>query len=105
LAVTRYVEQAATGIYAMPDPLERACALVGRFQYHFGRLEQKVDEAVLKLFDLDEKAGPIVTRNVDFAKKVDFVRTWAAERATDPAAKDLAKRTAALSPHYFFSPH
>jgi hypothetical protein len=25
------------------NALERTCALVGRFQYHFGRLERKID--------------------------------------------------------------
>jgi hypothetical protein len=31
------------------DPLERACLLVGRFLYHFARVEQKIDQAVIKL--------------------------------------------------------
>ena len=39
----------------MADPLEAACSLVGRFQYHFGRVEQKIDRAVIKLLDLDWK--------------------------------------------------
>jgi hypothetical protein len=41
----------------MAHPLETACSLVGRFQYHFGRVEQKIDQAVIKLLDLDDKAG------------------------------------------------
>jgi hypothetical protein len=32
-------------------PIETACSLVGRFQYHFGRVEQKIDQAVIKLDD------------------------------------------------------
>jgi transposase InsO family protein len=36
------------------DRLEKACSLVGRFQYHFGRLEQKIDQALIKLLDLNE---------------------------------------------------
>jgi hypothetical protein len=75
------------------NPLERACALVDRFQYRFGRLEQKINEAVVKLLDPDEKAGLIVTGNVDFARKVGFVRTWAATPGTDDAAKKLAEGT------------
>jgi hypothetical protein len=35
----------------MAEPLEAACALVGRFQYHFGRVEQKIDQAVIKLLE------------------------------------------------------
>jgi hypothetical protein len=77
----------------MADPLETACSLVGRFQYHFGRVEQKIDQAVIKLLDLDEKAGPIVTGSVDFAKKVNFVRTSAYEQAQNDNDKQFAEKT------------
>jgi hypothetical protein len=72
------------------DPLEKACSLVGRFQYHFGRLEQKVDQAVIKLLDLDERTAQIVTGSVDFAKKLNFVRTSAYEQAATPQNKKFA---------------
>jgi hypothetical protein len=64
----------------MPDTstqsnaLERAYSLVGRFLYHFARVEQKI--AVIKLSNLDEKAAPIVAI-VDFARKADLVRASA----------------------------
>jgi hypothetical protein len=61
--------------------LTRACRLVGRFQYHFARVEQKVDQGVIKLLDLDAKAAPIVTGNLDFAKKLNLVRTAAYQQA------------------------
>jgi hypothetical protein len=77
----------------MADPLETACSLVGRFQYHFGRVEQKIDQAVIKLLDLDEKAGPIVTGSVDFAKKANFVRTSAYEQAQNDNDKQFAEKT------------
>ena len=77
----------------MADPLEAACSLVGRFQYHFGRVEQKIDQAVIKLLDLDDKAGPIVTGSVDFAKKVNFVRTSAFEQARNDNDKQFADDT------------
>jgi hypothetical protein len=75
------------------DLLERACALVGRFQYHFGRVEQKINEAVIKLLDLDEKAGQIVTGSVDFAKKVNLVRTSASQQLSDAKNKQFAEDT------------
>ena len=77
----------------MADPLETACSLVGRFQYHFGRVEQKIDQAVIKLLDLDEKAGPIVTGSVAFASKVNFVRTSAYQQAMNEKDKELAEKT------------
>ena len=55
-----------------PDPLERAWSLVGRFLYHFGRVEQKIDQAIIKLLDIDEKVAPAVTGGIDFFKKVDL---------------------------------
>jgi hypothetical protein len=77
----------------MADPLETACSLVGRFQYHFSRVEQKIDQAVIKLLDLDEKAGPIVTGSVDFAKKLNFVRTSAYQQAVNDEGKEFAEKT------------
>jgi hypothetical protein len=77
----------------MADPLEDACALVGRFQYHFGRVEQKIDQAVIKLLDLDEKAGPIVTGSVAFASKVNFVRTSAYQQAGNDTDRQFADDT------------
>jgi len=77
----------------MADPLEAACSLVGRFQYHFGRVEQKIDQAVIKLLDLDDKAGPIVTGSVAFASKLNFVRTSAYEQAGNNKDKQCADDT------------
>jgi hypothetical protein len=78
---------------AQPDPLERACSLVGRFMFHFGRVEKKIDQAVIKLSDLDEKVAPIVAMT-DFARKVDFVRTSAYAQTSDAKnKKDFAKET------------
>jgi hypothetical protein len=77
----------------MADPLEDACSLVGRFQYHFGRVEQKIDQAVIKLLDLDEKAGPIVTGSIAFASKVNFVRTSAYQQAGNENDKQFAEKT------------
>jgi hypothetical protein len=77
----------------MADPLEAACLLVGRFQYHFGRIEQKIDHAVIKLLDLDDKAGPIVTGGVDFANKLNFVRTYAYKQAGNDQDKQFTEKT------------
>jgi hypothetical protein len=77
----------------MADPLETVCSLVGRFQYHFGKVEQKIDHAVIKLLDLDEKAGPVVTGSVAFASKVNLVRTCAYQQAGNEQDKQFAKQT------------
>jgi hypothetical protein len=73
--------------------LEKACSLVGRFQYHFGRLEQKIDQAVIGLLDLDERTARIVTGSVDFARKVNLVRTSAYEQASTAENKEFADKT------------
>jgi len=36
-----------------PAPPARACELVGLFFYHFSRVEQQLDAAITKLFNLD----------------------------------------------------
>src|SRR5262245_25008274 len=76
-----------------PDPLQRACLLVGQFLYHFARVEQKIDQAVIKLLNLDEKTAPIVA-SIDFAKKLDdFVRGSAYKELKDAREeKEFAKK-------------
>jgi hypothetical protein len=75
------------------DALEEACALVGRFQYYFARIEEKIDHGVIKLLGLDEKAGAIVTGGVDFAKKLNLVRTSAYEQAANKKDQQFADVT------------
>jgi hypothetical protein len=76
-----------------PDPMERACSLVGRFLYHFARIEQKIDQAIIKLLDLDDRAAPVVTGSIDFFKKVNLVRTSANQQAGNDTDKEFAKET------------
>jgi hypothetical protein len=78
---------------AQADPLQQACHLVGKFQYHFAHIEQKIDQGVIKLLDLDDKAGPIVTGSVDFAKKVNFVRTAAFQQASNEEDRKFGEDT------------
>ena len=52
-----------------PDPKQRSWAQVGGFMYHFARVEQKINQAVIKLTELDAKSAPVVEL-IDFAKKV-----------------------------------
>jgi hypothetical protein len=75
------------------DPLQHACLLVGRFLYHFARVEQKIDQAVIKLLSLDEKTAPIVA-SIDFVKKLDnLVRASAYKELKDAKQeKEFAKK-------------
>jgi hypothetical protein len=71
------------------DPLEQVCLLVGRFMYHFARVEQRIDRAVIKLLKLDEKCAPIVGL-LDFPRKVDdLVRANAVKQTTKRKDKDF----------------
>jgi hypothetical protein len=67
--------------------------LVGRFQYHFGRIEQRIDQGAIKLLDLDDRAGPIVTGSMDFAKKLNLVRTAASQQAINKQDKKFGEDT------------
>jgi hypothetical protein len=86
------------------DPLARACALVGRFLYHFARVEQKIDQAVIKLLSLDEKTAPIVA-SIDFVKKLDdLVRASAYKELKDARnerefAKEVCNRVHDVNRH------
>ncbi len=85
--------QVMSNASASPVPLERACALVGRFLYHFGRIEQKIDQAIIKLLDVDDRGAPVITGSIDFAKKADIVRTCANRQASNDTDKEFAEAT------------
>ena len=54
--------------------------LVGRFLHYFGRIERKIDQAVVKLLDLDDKTTPVVTA-IDFAKKLRLIKILSIRRS------------------------
>jgi hypothetical protein len=76
-----------------PNAMDRACSLVGRFLWHFGRLEQKVDQAIIKLLDLNETVAPAVTGSIDFAKKLNLVGAAARKQAGNESDKAFAVET------------
>jgi hypothetical protein len=57
------------------DPLSLACERVGRFLYFFSRVEMQLDAAITKIFKIDPNIAPIVTTNIDFARKVSIVQS------------------------------
>jgi hypothetical protein len=75
------------------EPLTRACELVGRFFYHFGRVDLQLDEAITKLFKLDPAYAPIITSNIDFVRKVNIVEAAVALQANSgkPISVDVEK--------------
>lgn len=75
------------------DPLDRACNLVGRFFYHFARVEKRIDQAIIKLLELQESVAPVVTGSMDFAQKLGLVWASANAQATTEEAKDFAEKT------------
>jgi hypothetical protein len=71
---------------------ERAYAHVGRFIYQFARVEQKIDQALIKLSDLDERVTPIVAI-IDFGRKVDLMRRSANAQVSNAKDKKFANET------------
>jgi len=73
------------------DPLARVCELVGRFFYHFSRMELQLDTAIAKLFKLDPLYAPIVTANMSFMNKVYALRSALTQLGIDADAtiKDI----------------
>jgi hypothetical protein len=68
---------------AITDPMSSACEMVGRFLYHFSRIELGLDEAIAKLFKLEPGAAEIITANVDFSRKVNLLATMVELQAPD----------------------
>jgi hypothetical protein len=100
------------------DPIARACELVGRFAYHFSRLEEQLNSAIIRLFKLDETTADIITANIDFARKLNIVQSAVNEqnaRADQATLKKLIEDTFAgifavnmerqIVAHSAFEPH
>jgi hypothetical protein len=74
------------------EPLSIACERVGRFLYDFSLLEQGLDDAIIKLFELKTNPGAILTANIDFSRKVSLVQSIAVlqgEGRPEEWAKDV----------------
>jgi hypothetical protein len=65
------------------DPLSIACELVGRYQYHFSRIDGALNEGIAKVFDLNEGASSVLLANMDFMKKVNIIRVMSSLQFTD----------------------
>jgi hypothetical protein len=74
------------------DDLERACAQVGRFLYHFANLENQIDRAFAKLFDLSDNSANMITGSVDFYKRFNFVLTAVLDQTKDKKGQEQAER-------------
>jgi hypothetical protein len=65
------------------DPLSVACELVGRFQYHFSKIETSINQGIAKLLNLNDIARDIVCANLDFVKKLNIIQTAIAYQFVD----------------------
>jgi hypothetical protein len=75
------------------DWLSESCELVGRFLYHFSRVEQSLDLTLIKIVGLESEIAPVITANIDFARKVELVRTAAVHQLADHPELDFVKKT------------
>lgn len=76
---------------AAPDGNERACELVGRFIFHFSKLEAELDLAIATLFDLDADSAVILTANIDFSRKLSVVASAVRAQNASPDQQWLIK--------------
>jgi DNA primase large subunit len=72
--------------------LERACAQVGRFLYHFAHLENQIDAALAKLFELDTNSANTITASVDFFKRFNFVLTATLQQISEKKERDRVRK-------------
>jgi hypothetical protein len=83
------------------DPLRVACELVGRFQYHFSKIEKALDAGIAKVFSLNDGASTVLVANIDFKKKVDVIKAMATLQFRDDGSLDklLSEILGINSPH------
>src|SRR5262249_13148621 len=71
---------------------DRACAQVGRFMYHFAELENQIDAALAKLFELKEPADLAIAGSVDFYQKKKLVSTYALDQLSNSHERARVER-------------
>lgn len=57
--------------------------LVGRFQYHFSKIETALNLGIAKVLDLNEVARDIVCSNLDFVKKINIIKAAVTHQFVD----------------------
>jgi hypothetical protein len=77
------------------DPLSVACELVGRFQYHFSKIESSINQGIAKVLDLNDEARDIVCANLDFVKKINIIAAQFVDK--DGAAVDALDRALGIN--------
>jgi hypothetical protein len=70
------------------NDLDRACAQVGWFMYHFANLENQIDAALAILFELKDNTAKMITGSVDFLKRFNLVRTATLFQISDPKERE-----------------
>jgi hypothetical protein len=63
--------------------IDRADLLVGRFFRLFGAIEDVLDEAIRKLFELTPDNADVVCANIDFFRKLSIVRSSLSDQDKD----------------------
>src|SRR3979490_963496 len=94
-------------------PLSVACELVGRFQYHFSRIDRALDVGIAKVFSLNDGATEVLVANMDFMKKIHVIKVMSGLQFSDDGslAKLLGKIAGINNPyrqtviHSTFEPH
>ena len=74
------------------DPLDGACAQVGRFLYHFANLEEEINQALTKLLKLSPVAADWIIHNVSFARRFNFVYVVALDQIKDRKGHSQVKK-------------
>ena len=74
------------------DPLDGACAQVGRFLYHFANLEDEINQALTKLLKLSPVAADWIIHNVSFARRFNFVYVVALDQIKDRKGHSQVKK-------------
>lgn len=96
------------------EPLDIACKLVGRFQFHFSQIEAAINLGIAKVLDLNDDARDIVCANLDFVKKLNIIKAAVTRQFVDKDGSlgSLLDRAAGINNpdrqtviHSTFEPH
>jgi len=75
------------------ERLGAACELVGRFLFHFSKVELELNLTIAKLFEMKEDSAEIIAANIDFNRKLYLLSSIVDLQAADksPSWKESAE--------------
>lgn len=68
---------------------ESQFAMIGRFLWHFSKIEDALDRGIQRMFELHEAPSRVIVANIDYSRKISILRSAIIEQSGSNKRKEL----------------